>query len=87
MALGVKAPAKRLAISHGFASLLIRQPLGVVGSIAPWNFPLIMALWHIGPAPATSNAAVLKPAPTRREPQLPRAVNHSTDPAPTTPSR
>ena len=51
-------------LSHGFTSLLRRQPVGVVGSIAPWNFPFIMAIWKMGPALATGNAVVLKPAPT-----------------------
>jgi betaine-aldehyde dehydrogenase len=51
-------------LSHGFTSLLMRQPVGVIGSIAPWNFPFIMAIWKIGPALATGNAVVLKPAPT-----------------------
>jgi betaine-aldehyde dehydrogenase len=51
-------------LSHGFTSLLMRQPVGVVGSIAPWNFPFIMAIWKIGPPLATGNAVVLKPAPT-----------------------
>jgi betaine-aldehyde dehydrogenase len=51
-------------LSHGFTSLLMRQPVGVVGSIAPWNFPFIMAIWKIGPALATGNAVVLKPAPS-----------------------
>jgi len=51
-------------LSHGFTSLLMRQPVGVVGSIAPWNFPFIMAIWKIGPALTTGNAVVLNPAPT-----------------------
>jgi betaine-aldehyde dehydrogenase len=42
----------------------MRQPVGVVGSIAPWNFPFIMAIWKIGPTLATGNAVILKPAPT-----------------------
>lgn len=50
-------------LSRGFTSLLTRQPIGVIGSIAPWNFPLIMAIWKAGPALATGNAVVLKPAP------------------------
>lgn len=50
-------------LSHGFTSLLMRQPVGVIGSITPWNFPFIMAIWKIGPALATGNAVVLKPAP------------------------
>jgi len=40
------------------------QPLGVVGQIVPWNFPLLMAAWKIAPALAAGNAVVLKPAPT-----------------------
>jgi phenylacetaldehyde dehydrogenase len=39
-----------------------REPLGVVGQIIPWNFPLMMASWKLGPALATGNAVVLKPA-------------------------
>jgi betaine-aldehyde dehydrogenase len=50
-------------LSHGFTSLLMRQPVGVIGSITPWNFPFIMAIWKIGPALVTGNAVVLKPAP------------------------
>ena len=50
-------------LSQGYTSLLIRRPLGVVGSIAPWNFPLVMAVWKIGPALAAGNTVVLKPAP------------------------
>ena len=42
----------------------MRRPEGVVGSIAPWNFQFIMAIWKIGPALATGNAVVLQPAPT-----------------------
>jgi phenylacetaldehyde dehydrogenase len=40
----------------------IRQPVGVVGQIVPWNFPLIMTSWKIGPALAAGNTVVLKPA-------------------------
>ncbi|MDP9073080.1 MAG: aldehyde dehydrogenase family protein [Actinomycetota bacterium] len=40
----------------------LREPLGVVGQIIPWNFPLLMAAWKIGPALATGNTVVLKPA-------------------------
>lgn len=39
-----------------------REPLGVVGAIIPWNFPLLMAIWKLGPALATGNTLVLKPA-------------------------
>lgn len=41
---------------------ILRQPLGVVGIIVPWNYPLMMAAWKIGPALATGNSVVLKPA-------------------------
>jgi betaine-aldehyde dehydrogenase len=41
-----------------------REPVGVVGQIAPWNYPLMMAIWKIGPALAAGNTIVLKPAPT-----------------------
>ncbi len=46
----------------GFTSYLRREPLGVVGSIAPWNYPLLMAIWKIGPALAAGNTVVLKPS-------------------------
>ncbi|MEU6886085.1 aldehyde dehydrogenase [Streptomyces viridosporus] len=39
-----------------------REPLGVVGAVVPWNFPLMMAMWKIAPALATGNSLVLKPA-------------------------
>src|SRR6202012_2197639 len=39
-----------------------REPIGVVGQIIPWNFPLLMAAWKLGPALATGNCVVLKPA-------------------------
>ncbi|WP_413099843.1 gamma-aminobutyraldehyde dehydrogenase [Streptomyces sp. Inha503] len=43
-------------------SFIRRDPLGVVGSVAPWNFPLVMAAWKIGPALMTGNTLVLKPS-------------------------
>ncbi|GAA2410539.1 gamma-aminobutyraldehyde dehydrogenase [Actinomadura vinacea] len=43
-------------------SIIRRDPLGVVGSVAPWNFPLVMAVWKIGPALVTGNTLVLKPS-------------------------
>ncbi len=42
--------------------MIVREPLGVVGLILPWNFPLLMAAWKLGPALATGNSIVLKPA-------------------------
>jgi 1-pyrroline dehydrogenase len=46
----------------GYTSFLRREPLGVVGQIAPWNYPLMMAAWKIGPALAAGNTVVLKPS-------------------------
>ena len=51
---------------EGYTSMIRREPVGVVGQIAPWNYPLMMAVWKIGPALATGNTIVLKPAPRRR---------------------
>ncbi|MGH1565576.1 aminobutyraldehyde dehydrogenase [Mumia sp. DW29H23] len=51
-------------LSDGYTSMLIRRPVGVVGAVAPWNFPLVMAIWKLGPALAAGNTMVLKPAPT-----------------------
>jgi betaine-aldehyde dehydrogenase len=45
-------------------SIVRREPVGVVGQIAPWNYPLMMAIWKIGPALATGCTIVLKPAET-----------------------
>lgn len=43
-------------------SMIVREPVGVVGAILPWNFPLMMAAWKLGPILATGNTVVLKPA-------------------------
>ncbi|MDN5854436.1 MAG: aminobutyraldehyde dehydrogenase [Actinomycetia bacterium] len=51
-------------LSAGYTSMLIRRPVGVVASITPWNFPLVMAIWKLGPALAAGNCVVLKPAPS-----------------------
>ena len=51
------------SFNHGYTSLLVRKPVGVIGSISPWNFPFIMAIWKIGPALAAGNTVVIKPAP------------------------
>jgi betaine-aldehyde dehydrogenase len=49
---------------EGYTSYIRREPVGVIGQIAPWNYPLMMAIWKIGPALATGNTIVLKPAET-----------------------
>jgi len=43
-------------------SLIVKEPVGVVGLVVPWNFPLLMACWKLGPALAMGNSVVLKPA-------------------------
>jgi betaine-aldehyde dehydrogenase len=49
---------------EGYTSMIRREAAGVVGQIAPWNYPLLMAIWKIGPALAAGCTTVLKPAPT-----------------------
>jgi betaine-aldehyde dehydrogenase len=49
---------------EGYTSIIRREPHGVVAQITPWNYPLMMAVWKIGPALATGNTVVLKPAET-----------------------
>jgi betaine-aldehyde dehydrogenase len=49
---------------EGYTSWVRREAVGVIGQIAPWNYPLMMAIWKIGPALATGNTIVLKPAET-----------------------
>ncbi len=48
--------------AHDSLALITREPAGVVGAIVPWNFPLLMATWKLGPALATGNSVVLKPS-------------------------
>jgi betaine-aldehyde dehydrogenase len=48
----------------GYTSIIRREAVGVIGQIAPWNYPLMMAVWKIGPALAAGNTVVLKPAET-----------------------
>ena len=47
---------------RGYTSMIRREPVGVVGQIAPWNYPLMMAIWKVGPALAAGNTVVLKPS-------------------------
>ena len=51
------APTPRQSLA-----MITREPVGVVGAIVPWNFPLLMACWKLGPALATGNSVVLKPS-------------------------
>ncbi|MGQ0796779.1 MAG: aminobutyraldehyde dehydrogenase [Methanobacteriota archaeon] len=48
--------------AYGATSIIRREPVGVVGSITPWNYPFMMAIWKIAPALAAGNTVVLKPA-------------------------
>ena len=49
---------------RGFSSSIRREPIGVIGSVAPWNYPMMMAAWKFAPALAAGNTIVLKPADT-----------------------
>jgi betaine-aldehyde dehydrogenase len=55
---------------EGYTSWLRREPIGVVGQVAPWNYPMMMAVWKIAPALAAGNAVVLKPSDTTPETTL-----------------
>ncbi len=56
-----RATAEYLA---GHSSSIRREPLGVIGAVTPWNYPMMMAIWKIGPAIAAGNTLVLKPSDT-----------------------
>jgi len=49
---------------EGYTSFTRREPVGVIGQVTPWNYPLMMAIWKFGPAIAAGNTVVLKPAET-----------------------
>jgi aldehyde dehydrogenase (NAD+) len=51
-----------IPVDAGFLNFVEREPLGVVGQIVPWNFPLMFTSWKLGPALAAGNTVVLKPA-------------------------
>jgi 1-pyrroline dehydrogenase len=46
----------------GYTSMIRREPIGIVAGICPWNYPLMMAIWKMGPALAAGNAQILKPS-------------------------
>jgi 4-guanidinobutyraldehyde dehydrogenase/NAD-dependent aldehyde dehydrogenase len=50
------------ATSHDQLGLITREPIGVVAAIVPWNFPLLMTCWKLGPALASGNSVILKPS-------------------------
>jgi aldehyde dehydrogenase (NAD+) len=49
-------------VEQGFLNYVLREPIGVVGQIVPWNFPLMFTSWKMGPALAAGNTVVMKPA-------------------------
>jgi aldehyde dehydrogenase (NAD+) len=51
-----------IPVEPGFLNYVLREPLGVVGTIVPWNFPLMFCSWKMGPALAAGNTVVMKPA-------------------------
>ena len=57
-----KIYGQTIPVSKPGIDLTLREPIGVVGLIVPWNFPLLMAAWKVAPALAAGNAAILKPA-------------------------
>jgi betaine-aldehyde dehydrogenase len=54
----------------GHTSIIRREPVGVIGQVAPWNYPMMMAVWKFAPAIAAGNAVVLKPSDTTPETTL-----------------
>jgi len=60
---GLSLPMKVLQDNAQGRVELYRKPLGVVGSITPWNFPVMIAVWHVLPALRTGNTVVIKPSP------------------------
>jgi len=57
-----KLHGETIPVAKPGLDLTLREPIGVVGLIVPWNFPLMMASWKLGPALAAGNTAILKPA-------------------------
>ncbi len=58
-----KIQGETVPVRGPFLHYTLREPLGVVGAIVPWNFPLLLASWKVAPALAAGNTVVLKPAP------------------------
>jgi len=54
----------------GHTSWIRREPIGVIGQVTPWNYPMMMAIWKIAPALAAGNTVVLKPSDTTPETTL-----------------
>src|SRR5690606_30365334 len=60
--LATKIHGQTLTVPDNAMSMVLREPVGVVGQIIPWNYPLLMAAWKLGPALAAGCTTVLKPA-------------------------
>ena len=58
-----KITGETIPVKGNYLTYTLREPLGVIGAIVPWNFPLLLASWKVGPALATGNTVILKPAP------------------------
>jgi acyl-CoA reductase-like NAD-dependent aldehyde dehydrogenase len=58
-----KIHGETVPVKGAFLNYTLREPIGVVAAIVPWNFPLLMAAWKLAPALAAGNTVVLKPAP------------------------
>ena len=57
-----KVMGETIPVRGNYLTYTLREPIGVVAAIVPWNFPLLLAAWKIGPALATGNTVILKPA-------------------------
>jgi len=57
-----KIDGRQVPVEPGFLNVVKRQPIGVVGQIVPWNFPLMFCSWKLGPALAAGNTVVMKPS-------------------------
>ena len=57
-----KFQGETIPVEAGFLNYTLREPVGVVGQVVPWNFPLMFTSWKMGPALAAGNCVVLKPA-------------------------
>src|ERR1700694_3266352 len=60
--MATKIEGDTIPVPGPYINMTLREPLGVIGGIIPWNYPLLQAIWKIAPAIAAGNAVVLKPA-------------------------
>src|SRR5258708_16800159 len=74
-----KIHGETLDVPDNALSMVIREPVGVVGQIIPWNYPLLMAAWKLAPALAAGCTAVLKPAEQTPLTALMRSEEHTSE--------